>query len=98
MYRPIWLSITKDQSGLASIRSAVEIITELFSADRSHLMGDEFGELVSWSSERPNTPQMKAVLDHSGKCFGEMSTLGQKQTKHSLIMMSTLPPKADINR
>jgi hypothetical protein len=36
IYRPIWLSVTKDQSGLASIRSAVEIITELFSADQSY--------------------------------------------------------------
>jgi DNA-binding transcriptional LysR family regulator len=43
IYRPIWLSVTKDQSGLASIRSAVEIITELFSADQSYLMGKKVG-------------------------------------------------------
>ena len=39
IYRPIWLSVTKDQSGIASIRSAVEIITELFSTDQSYLIG-----------------------------------------------------------
>jgi DNA-binding transcriptional LysR family regulator len=39
IYRPIWLSVTKDQSALSSIRSAVEIITELFSADQSYLVG-----------------------------------------------------------
>ena len=41
IYRPIWLSVTKDQSGLASIRSAVGIITELFSADQSYLTGQK---------------------------------------------------------
>lgn len=39
--RSIWLSVTKDQSELPSIRSATNIITELFSTDRPYLMGQE---------------------------------------------------------
>ena len=42
IFRPIWLSVTRDQSELPSIRSAAATITELFSADRSHLMGDDW--------------------------------------------------------
>jgi DNA-binding transcriptional LysR family regulator len=39
VFRPIWLSVTRDQSELPSIRSATAIITELFAADRAYLMG-----------------------------------------------------------
>jgi DNA-binding transcriptional LysR family regulator len=41
IFRPIWLSVTRDQSELPSIRSAAAIVTELFSANRSYLMGEE---------------------------------------------------------
>lgn len=45
IYRPIWLSVTKDQSELTSIRSAVEIITDLFSSDQSYLI-DRKSEVI----------------------------------------------------
>lgn len=41
VFRPIWLSVTRDQGELPSIRSAAAIITEMFSASRSFLMGQE---------------------------------------------------------
>ena len=41
VFRPIWLSVTRDQSELRSIRSAAAIITELFSGSRSFLMNHE---------------------------------------------------------
>jgi DNA-binding transcriptional LysR family regulator len=39
VHRPIWLSVTCDQSELPSIRSAATIITDLFSADGAYLIG-----------------------------------------------------------
>jgi DNA-binding transcriptional LysR family regulator len=41
VHRPIWLSVTKDQSELRSIRSAAAIITELFSESSTYLMSSE---------------------------------------------------------
>ena len=43
IFRPIWLSVTRDQSQLPSIRSAAAIVTKLFSENRSYLMGEELG-------------------------------------------------------
>jgi hypothetical protein len=48
------------------------------------------------ASGRGSRSRQASILDGGRHVFRLMSALGQKQTLHSEIAMSALPPKADI--